>query len=74
MSVIINVPEELYQKAVEIAEAQHVPVDEVFVSAFVEQLAAWDRLKQKAAAGSRDKFLSVLDKVPDVDPEEHDRL
>jgi hypothetical protein len=74
MSVIINVPEELYQKAVEIAEAQHVPVDEVFASAFVEQLAAWDRLKQRAATGSRDKFRAVLDKVPDIDPEEYDRL
>ena len=73
MSVIIK-PEEVYQKAVEIAEAQHVPVDEVFAAAFAEQLAAWDRLKQKAGAGSRDKFLAVLDKVPDVDPEEYDRL
>jgi len=73
MSVIINVPEDLYQKAVEIAEAQHVPVDEVFASAFAEQLAAWDRLKQRAAIGSRDKFLAVLDKVPDIDPEEYDQ-
>ena len=66
--------EDLYQKAAEIAEAQHVPVDDVFASAFVEQLAAWDRLKQRAATGSRDKFLAVLDKVPGVDPEGHDRL
>jgi len=29
----------LYNEAVEIAEAQHVTVDEVFASAFVEQLA-----------------------------------
>jgi hypothetical protein len=73
MSVIINVPEELYQKAAEIAETQRVPVDEVFASAFVEQLAAWDRLKQRAAVGSRDKFLAVLDKVADIDPEEYDQ-
>jgi hypothetical protein len=29
----VSVPDELYQKAVEIAEAQHVSVDEVFASA-----------------------------------------
>lgn len=37
MSVSVSVPEELYQKAVEIARAQRVSVDEVFASAFAEQ-------------------------------------
>ena len=44
---LVSIPEELYNKAVEIAEAQHVTVDEVFASAFVEQLAAWERLKKR---------------------------
>lgn len=74
MNVNVSVPDELYQKAVEIAETQHVSVDEVFASAFVEQLAAWERLKERAARGSRDRFLAVLDKVPDVEPEDYDRL
>ena len=50
MNVNVSVPDELYQKAFEIAEAQHVSVDEVFASAFVEQLAAWERLKERPAA------------------------
>jgi hypothetical protein len=74
MSVSVSVPEELYQKAIAIAEAQHVSVDEVFASAFAEQLASWERLKQRAARGSRDRFLAVLDKATDVEPEESDRL
>lgn len=74
MSVSIKVPEELYEQAVVIAEAHHVPVDEVFASAFAEQLAAWQRLKERAARGDRNKFLAVLDKVPDVEPEEYDRM
>ncbi|HET8579936.1 MAG TPA: hypothetical protein VFL31_02980, partial [Nitrospiraceae bacterium] len=74
MNVNVSVPDELYRKAVEIAEAQHVSVDEVFASAFVEQLAAWERLKERAARGSRDRFLAALDKVPDVEPEDYDRL
>jgi CRISPR/Cas system CSM-associated protein Csm2 small subunit len=49
MSMSVSVPEELYRKAVQIAEAQ-----------------------QRAARGSREKFLAVLDKVPDVEPEELD--
>lgn len=49
MSISVSVPEELYKKAIVIAEAQHVSVDEVFASAFAEQLAVWERLQQRAA-------------------------
>jgi hypothetical protein len=73
MNVNVQVPEELYQKAVEIANEQHVSVDDLFASAFIEQLSAWERLQQRAARGSREKFLAVIDKVPDVEPEEYDR-
>lgn len=74
MSVNVSVPEELYPRAVEIAKAQNVSVDEVFASAFAEQLAAWERLKQRAARGTREEFLAALDKVPDVEPEDYDRF
>ena len=74
MSLSVSVPEDLYRKAAEIAEAQHVSVDEVFAAAFAEQLAAWERLRQRAARGSRERFLTVLDKVPDTEPEDYDRL
>jgi hypothetical protein len=72
MTVSVSVPEELYKKAVAIAEVQHVSVDEVFASAFAEQLAAWERLRERAARGDRDRFLAVLDKASDVEPEESD--
>jgi hypothetical protein len=42
MSMTVNVPEELYQKAVEVAESQHLSVDDVFVSAFAEQIGEWN--------------------------------
>jgi hypothetical protein len=74
MNISVSVPEELYNKAVKIAKAQHVSVDEVFESAFVEQLAAWERLRQRAVRGDRGKFLAVLDKVPDIEPQDFDRL
>ena len=74
MTVSVNISEELYRQAREIAESQHLSVDDVISSAFAEQLAAWERLKQRAARGSREHFLAVLDKVPDVEPEEYDRI
>ena len=74
MSVSVSIPDELYPKAVAIAEKNHVSVGEVFASAFIEQMAAWERLRERAARGSHEKFLAVLDKVPDVEPEDYDRL
>jgi hypothetical protein len=35
--------------------------------------SSWERLQQRAARGSRDAFVGVLDKVPDIEPEEYDR-
>ncbi len=74
MSVSVSIPDELYQKAVEIAEAQNVSVDEMFALAFVEQLSGWERLQVRAARGTRAKFLAVLDKVADREPDQFDRL
>lgn len=74
MSVSINIPEELYDQARRVAEAQRIPVEQVFASALADQLAVWQRLRERAARGDRDKFLAILDKVPDVEPEEYDRL
>ncbi len=74
MSVSVNIPEKLYRQAQEIANSQHLSVDDVVSSAFAEQMAALERLKQRAASGSREKFLAVLDKVPDVKPDEYDRI
>jgi hypothetical protein len=74
VSVNVSIPEDLYRKAAEIAREKRVSVDEIFVAAFVEQLAASERFRERAARGERQKFLDVLGKVPDIDPDEHDRF
>jgi hypothetical protein len=72
VNVNVSVPDDLYQKAVEIAKAQHISVDEVFASAFAEQFSAWERLQERAAGGTREKFLAALKKSPDTEPDEFD--
>ena len=57
-------------KSAEPTDAMVEPVG----SSFAEQLAAWERVKQRAARGSRESVLAVLNKVPDVEPEEYDRI
>ncbi len=74
MSVSINIPEELYDQARAIAESQNIAVEDVFASAFADHFAAWQRLQERAARGDREKFLAVLERVPDIEPESYDQL
>ena len=74
MNVTINVSEELYSRAADIAAQENVSVEELFASAFEERILEFDRLKERAARGSYEKFLKVMDKVPDVEPADYDRL
>ena len=74
MSTSINIPEDLYQQALAIAEAHDVAVAEVCVSAFAEQLAACQRLRERAGRGNHERYFAVLDNVPDVEPDPLDRI
>ena len=64
----------LFQKAAKIAEEQHISVEHLVSSALTEQLRLWELWKSRAAAASHEDFLKVMSKVPDVEPDEHDRL
>jgi hypothetical protein len=74
MSVIVNVPEELYRRAIAVAASENLSVDELFAAALEERLLEFERLKEKAPHGSYEKFPRVMSKVPAVEPPEYDRL
>ena len=74
MSQSVSVPDEIYRKAEELASVEKVSVDELVSAALAEQFAAREYLQKRAARASRDKFLAALHQVPDVAPEDHDRL
>jgi hypothetical protein len=73
MIVNIDVPDDLYREAAQIAQANNMSVEEVLLSTFASHARTWERLQQRAARGSRDHFLAVLDKVANAEPEEWDR-
>lgn len=74
MNLSISIPEELYQSAKQIAAAENVSVEELFASALEQRILEFERLKEKAARGSYEKFRQVMAKIPAVEPAEHDRL
>ena len=58
----------------EVAEREQVSVERVVYSALAEQLRALERLDERAARSSEDRFRAALSKIPDVEPREDDRL
>jgi hypothetical protein len=74
MNLTIEVSDIVYRRAAEIAAAENVAIEELFKGAFETRLLELDRLQQKAAGGSYDRFRRVMDKVPATEPAEHDRL
>lgn len=74
MIVNLDIPNDIYDRASEIAQAQHLSVADVLATACSEHVAAWERLELRARCGDRERFEAVLAKVPDVEPSELDRF
>ena len=73
----VNIPESLRRRAQSLAQDDGVPLDQFIATALAEKVAVLDAdsyIRERAARASREKFDRVLAKVPDVAPEEHDRL
>ena len=70
-------PDYLHKSARELAQREGVSVNQVIVLAVAEKISALmteEYLAERAKRGSRAKYEAVLAKVPDVEPEEYDRL
>jgi hypothetical protein len=74
MNLTINVSDELYQRAADIAVAENISIEELFASAFEERLLEFERLKARATRGSYEKFQQVMAKIPRAEPPEYDRF
>jgi len=76
-SLSVNIPESLHRRAQALAQNDGIPLDQFIATALAEKVAVLDAesyLRERAVRGSREKFDQVLSKVPDVEPDEHDRL
>jgi len=76
-AVHIQLPDALALKAREMAEHDGVSLDQFVSEAVAGKLSGWvaaGMLEQRAAKGSREKFLKALELIPNVPPEDRDRL
>jgi hypothetical protein len=71
------IPDSLMKQIRELAEREGVTVEQFISSAAAEKAAAWmtvEYLRSRAERGDRESFALALDRVPDTEPEEEDRL
>lgn len=73
----LRLPESLHRKLSELAEREGISTNQLINSAVAEKMSALmteEYLAARAKRGSRKRFDAVLAKVPDVEPDESDRL
>ena len=73
MSKSIAVPEDLYNKAAQVAAKDHVSVEEFVSALLASRLANREYIETRAQLFSREEFERALNAVPDVEPEPYDR-
>ena len=75
--LIVKIPDFLYKQVTELAERESISLDQLVAIALSAQVSAWmtqDYVVERAKRGNWDQFKQVLMKVPDVEPEEFDKL
>lgn len=73
----LRLPDSLHRRIRELAQQEGISINQFISTAVAEKMAALltvDYLEERARRSSREKFLSVLAKVPDVPPEPGDEV
>jgi uncharacterized protein (DUF1778 family) len=73
----LRLPKSVHEQLREVAQEEGISVNQFIMLAVAEKVAsisAIEYLEKRAKRGSREKFLEILSKVPDVEPEAFDKL
>ena len=73
----LRLPDTLHRHVKELASKEGISINQFIATAVAEKMAALmteDYLQERARRGSRARYEAALAQVPDVEPEEYDRL
>ncbi len=73
----LRLPKSLHEQLRELAQEEGISVNQFVMLAVAEKIAAlstMEYLEKRAQRGSRERLLEILNRAPDVEPEEGDRL
>jgi hypothetical protein len=74
MSKSTAVRDDLYNKAPEVASKDHVSIEEFVSTEVANRLASREYIESRAKFFNRDEFERALSEIPDVEPEDLDRV
>ena len=76
-AISVRLPDSLHEKVKEVARRENVSINQMITLAVAEKLSALeteDYLSSRAERGKKEAFSEALKKVPDTEPDSHDRL
>ncbi len=76
-TISLRIPDSLHLQIRKLADQDGISINQFISTAAAEKLAALmtvDYLAERAKRGSREKFEAALAMLPDVEPEDHDKL
>ena len=76
-TVSAKIPNSIYRQLAELARREGISIEQLVTAAIVEKASALmtlDYLEARGQRGSWEKFDAAMAKVPDVEPEDRDRL
>jgi hypothetical protein len=72
-----KIPDSILRQAKKFAERENISLEQVISLCLAHSLGVWTAeslVSERAKRASHERFLEFMSKVPDVEPEEHDRL
>lgn len=76
-TISLRLPDSLHERIRKLAKKDRISINQFAASALAEKISALeteDYLSQRARRTSRAKFDRALSKVPDVEPENRDKI
>lgn len=76
-TISVHLPHSLERKVQEVAQQDGISLDQFIATAIAEKLSALmtvDYLRQRAERSSQKAFEQALSEIPDVEPEDYDKL
>ncbi|HZG43962.1 MAG TPA: DUF6290 family protein [Longimicrobium sp.] len=73
----LRLPDSLHKAVKELASREGISINQFVATAVAEKMSALmteEYLQERARRGSRERYEAALAEVPDVEPEEYDRL
>ena len=73
----LRLPESLHKRVRELAAREGISINQFVATAVAEKMSALlteDYLEERAKRGSRERYRAALAEVPDVEPDDYDRL